>query len=78
MADFKTFMDLSTGKTGDYPAHYAAYPFLVEVDPDDIPCVNCLHEDPEPDVEPEQDELDDEIEPVIPTTTTRRKTHNGR
>lgn len=78
MENFKTFMDLSTGKTGDYPEHYATFPSFVEVDPEDIPCIDCLPDDVKPNGEPEQDELDDKIEPVIPTTTTRKKPDNGR
>jgi len=74
MAEFKTFMDITTGRVGEYPDHYASIPTFVEVDPDDIPCIDCLPDD----LEPEQDELDDEIDPVIPTTTTQRKFHNGR
>lgn len=42
MTEFKWFKNVHTGKTGKYPAHYASWPSLVEIDPVNTSCVPCM------------------------------------
>jgi hypothetical protein len=44
--DFLTLRSLSTGKTGDYPAHFAEFDDFEIADPEDASCVDCVFPDP--------------------------------
>lgn len=59
--EFLTLRSLSTGKTGDYPAHFAEFDDFEIADPEDASCVDCVI--PEPPVVDEDEDflvLDDE------------------
>jgi len=42
MSDFKWFKSTVTGKSGEYPAHFASNPDFVEISPEDGTCLDCL------------------------------------
>lgn len=60
--EFKTFRDTETGKTAKYPARFAdLFPSLVEIDPSDAGCLDCLVvSEPDTDV-PLDDFVPDEV-----------------
>ena len=46
--DFRLFRHVVTGKTDYFPEHYQNYPHFEEVDPSEVPCVDCVVSTPEP------------------------------
>lgn len=57
VAEFRTFKNVLTGKTGQYPAHFASRPNFVEIDPETAECITCgkhaaeVEDEPEAEVE---------------------------
>lgn len=40
--DFLTLRSKSTGKTGEYPSHFAAFDDFEIINSDDAPCIDCV------------------------------------